>query len=367
VRVAFISRDWVTTGQFRGRITKTAGGSGYYRCVLPAAGLQEFGGIETGCFGAAAMNVSTDRIQPMSDDGIPAPGDWDVIVFQRWMLPEVVDKTRRAQQAGQIIVQDVDDHFWALHRSNRAHDQVDPEKSPDANSDHYTQELLAADLVTVSTPFLGDVIRGLGQPNVAVLQNTIDLRKWTRQPVRPKVKTIGWVGATSHRSGDLEQLGNALRFFMRDHKEIRFIHGGHSDANPKAAKLLKLPVSRIDTRPLMAIEQYPKLWKDIDVAICPLNPIPFNFAKSAIKAMEASAGGVPFIASDLDAYSAYGQGWLVKDELDWESALEGMLDFTVREAFAEAAYQRVQSEDISLRWKDWLAAYEIQASPVTVG
>ena len=53
-------------------------------------------------------------------------------------------------------------------------------------------------------------------------------------------------------------------------------------------------------RPGVPIDRYPGLWRGIDIALCPLNPIDFNRAKSALKGMESSAAGVPFIASDLD-------------------------------------------------------------------
>jgi glycosyltransferase involved in cell wall biosynthesis len=358
MRVAWISRDWGLRQRFDGSEIKTPGGSGYHRCILPAQGLSEFGGIETGCFADATVRPSGE-IVPLDDNRWIMPGDWDIVVLQRWMQPEIAEITSRARAAGQIVIQDVDDHFWALHRANAAFYVTDPSHNESWNREHYAEALRAASLVTVSTPFLAEVIKTeLGQPNVTVLSNMIDLANWHRQPVRREVKTIGWVGVTSHRSQDLEQMGSAIRYFLRDHKDVTFIHGGHHVDNPQVAKILGIPKSRTQARPMMPIEHYPRLWQGIDTALCPLNPIDFNVAKSALKGMEASAAGVPFVASPLPEYERYGQGRFATTPEQWSDNLDDLMDYGVRQDLADRAHERVQAEDVGMRWADWLVAYQ---------
>jgi glycosyltransferase involved in cell wall biosynthesis len=345
MRVAFISTDATKRGT-----TVEPGGAAYYRTVLPADGLREFGGIDAHWF-PEARSLPNGEIAGRHDQWGKTFDGFDVVVLQRWMHQDIPRKIMDARATGQIIVQDIDDHMWAIHSANKAAKQVT--SRTDINLDHYTRSIRAASHITVSTPFLAKVITDLGQPNVTVIRNAIDLRNWQRQEVSDQVKHIGWVGSTDHRSNDLEQLGKSLKYFIRKHPDIRFIHGGHRTGTTPAAKLLNIPNGTATVRGGTTIRDYPQLWQGIDIALCPLNPIDFNRSKSAIKAMEASAAGVPFIATDLDAYREYGCGMLVSAETEWTQALERLTDRTERQTQADRAHERVQQEDIARRWTDW--------------
>ena len=349
LKIAFVSADFGQERRFDGSFVKTPGGSCHQRCVMPAQALTEFGGIETGVFNDAVAKP-TGEIVPLDDQKLTVSGDWDVIVLQRWNRPGLAQAVTRARDAGQTVVFDIDDHYWAIHRSSDAH-------SGGWDSPEHAEALRAANLVTVSTPFLAEVVKGHGCTNVQVIRNMIDLRQWTRQPVRPKVETIGWVGVTNLRSGDLEVMGQSIRHFMRDHQEIRFIHGGHSPQNAPIHKILGIPKTRTAMRPMCPIQHYPKLWKGIDIALCPLSDVDFNRAKSALKPMQASAAGVPFIASPLPEYEAYGQGMRASTPDEWSGALDSMLEQWVRQQVADEAHDRVQAEDVSVRWGEWSEAY----------
>jgi glycosyltransferase involved in cell wall biosynthesis len=354
MKIAFISSDFaMAPGETSPRLP---GGACYYRCVLPAKSMAEFGDITAGVF-CNAVQKGSGEIVPMYDSQFAAEEGWDIIVMQRWMWSEMTEITHNAQAYGQTIVQDIDDHMWDIHYSNSARAATDPTKSARWNADNYASVVKAADIVTVSTPFLQQYVQEtIGHDRVSLLPNMIDMRQWKRQAIRDTVRTIGWVGSTKHRSNDLEQIAQAVRHFMRAHPDIRFVHGGHHSQSPRAAKQLGVPATRTDTRPLLPIDQYPQLWQGIDIALCPLNVIDFNRAKSAIKAMEASASGVPFIATELDAYTQYGQGLLARTG-EWRDALEDMLSVDLRTEIADDAHRRVEREDVSLRWADWVKVY----------
>jgi glycosyltransferase involved in cell wall biosynthesis len=357
MRVAYITTDWGLLNRY-GKPTKTPGGAGYYRCVLPAEALNEHTtDITARCFADAHSTINGELV-PITDDGTWDTTGYDIIVLQRWMRAEVAQATRAAQAAGQVVVQDIDDHYWAVHHTNRAARETDPTRNPVWNREHYRNAILAADHVTVSTPFLAELIRQWAHPHVTVLPNMIDLRHWTPQPVQDTVATIGWVGATDYRSGDLEQVGTALRHHLRTHPDLAFVHGGHRTGAPPAARMLGVPgTTTVHRRPRQPIHRYPQLWAGIDVALCPLNPVDFNRAKSPIKAMEASAAGVPYIATDLDPYHDYGCGILVTTPTAWATALEQIMDTNTRQHLQRTAQHRVQREDVSVRWKDWDTLY----------
>jgi len=350
VRVAFIAREWEYDAQ--GQVVQP-GPATYYRCLLPAASLREYGGHDAWVFNR--WGTSHGEIVPCDRDGTHYHG-WDVVVLHHsWVEREMVDAIEIARDLGQIVILDADDHALAVHWSSRAATHPD-------YADNYNQAFLAASHVTVSTPFLAEVVRGLGQSNVTVLRNMIDLRLWDRQPVRDRVRLVGWVGLTTRlRPQDLGQLGTGLRRFLRAHPAIRFLHAGDAPDMPRAAKLIGVPASLSVERPCVRLEGYPALWRDIDIALCPLNPnSDYNRAKSALKCLESSAAGVPFVASDLDEYRAYSAGWgrLASTPREWQDALEALLDREARQDLADRAHERVLKEDCSVRYREWSDLYE---------
>jgi glycosyltransferase involved in cell wall biosynthesis len=361
VKVAFITPDYVDKQP--GRRPSRIGGAGYYRCQLPADMLNKHSDIHAEVFAGAWSDPKTGQLYPALfqdphnlDRLICDDTGWDVIVLQRWMAEK--DRTRilRARAYGQTVVNDCDDHFWALHKHNLAHKST----RADWNPELYKANLAASDHITVSTPHLAEYLTNLGIP-VTVLPNMIDLTQWNRQPVRDKVETVGWCGHTGFRSGDLETVGNAMRYFLRDHPAITFVHGGYDPSSKPASELLNLPKHRCATRPACPIEQWPNIWQGLDMAILPLNAVDFNRAKSDIKAKEASASGVPFIATHFGPYVDYGQGLTVGDKhddpLSWRDALEMTLDHNIRQSLADDAFERVQSDAAILRWTDWANLY----------
>lgn len=359
MKVAYITPDW--RDKQPGRRPAGIGGAGYYRCQLPADMLNRHNGgdIECQVFAGCLSMHDTGELKPIISPQPHYRGwnidntGWDIIVLQRWMAEEDADRIRRARACGQIVIQDVDDHFWGVHRHNRAHGDV---RRDDWNAEYYKNNLAASDHITVSTQFLADYLEPLGVP-ITVLPNMIDLTQWQRQPVRDTVQTVGWCGHTGYRSGDLETLGNAIRHYLRDHPDITFIHGGHDPTSRHIADLLNIPKHRITTRPSCSIDKWPRIWQGIDVAILPLNTVEFNLAKSPIKAMEASAAGVPFIATEYGPYVGYRQGILVQGQDEWAAALRRMHHHETRRLLADQAWDHVQQHDAAKRWTDWADLY----------
>lgn len=389
MKIAFISVDWS-----RSPIAATGlpapGGAGYYRCALPCAGINEFGGgaFEAGHFPNFVLDRKTGEIVPIDWANERHPG-WDVIVFQRWMHEAGPAVIRYAQAAGQTIVNDCDDWYWGLATTNAAFISSHPRpmsltmgKNRSAvraerktslgrsdrqklglnlqevteNRSNYKAILAASDMITTSTPYLASRLRHLGVP-VVVVRNTIDLRLWERGPVSDTDKPmVGWVGATPWRSGDLETLRGVLPDFMR-RNGLKFQHSGHAFFAEQASVQLGLPPGITCVVNMDTIDQYPGILKGIEVGLVPLKDTPFNRAKSAIKGMEYSAAGIPYIAQALDAYEEYGAGLLAERSRDWQRALQRVLDPSERKVLADSQYERVKAEDVSLRWQDWTDAY----------
>lgn len=355
MKVGYVTADWSdvedpATGH------PTLGGSGWYRCGLPAQYLKA-NGIDTVI--VELISLSKDGIWLHDWDG-NVHDDCDVIVFQRWMHESAPSVLRKARLAGQIIINDVDDWYWGLDTRNDAYLASDPKKHPECNRDHYWAALKESDLITVSTPFLADKLREM-PGEVSVIRNAIDLNRWTPNPFREGKPTFGWVGSTRHRSGDLETLVGILGPFCKKH-DVKFIHGGHWVNSPTAGTLAKVPEELQLTHPVVSILDYPKLFSLMDVGIVPLNPIDFNMAKSFVKGLDYSAGGVPFIAQRTPEYellqTKYDLGITAKKPRDWIKSLELMMDENYRRAQYDRTIENIKLVDMSLKWDDWREAYE---------
>jgi hypothetical protein len=117
VKIGFLTADWTEAFPEENDGRSMLGGSGWYRCGLPAKELA-LHGFET---------VVTDQVCPsdrglilMDQDGV-VHDDVDVIVMQRLMHESAYNLVRVAQDGGQLVVNDVDDWYWGLHPSNAAY------------------------------------------------------------------------------------------------------------------------------------------------------------------------------------------------------------------------------------------------------
>lgn len=374
MKVAFITREgWSdpTTGIWH------PGGTSHLRAVLPAKGLGKYGGIETIVAEAFAQDYKTGEVYPVQDphgEQRISKG-YDVIVFIRWMNgpgsqkqgrggkplrwpagDDIATVTQKAQACGQLVVQDVDDWIWGIPTTNAGFYTTHPKVNKDENRDHYKKGLAKADLITVSTPYLAKRLEKLGP--VVVLPNMIDLDAYTPEPVRAKAQWVGWTGSTGYRGGDLEVLRGVLAPWLKT-RGLGFIHGGAYPGTPAVHQALRLyEETEVDIRPSCPPAEYPKLFRGIDIFVAPLSDRPFNQAKSPCKVMEASAAGVPYIASAVGPYNEYdGGGAVARKPKDWIHHLDRLLDYWERASQVEAQTHRVKAHDLKWRWQEWRDAY----------
>lgn len=352
MKVAFIAAGW---GGIPGQPYEVPNGVLYYRCALPAHALNRFApDVHAEVFRGVSSVVATGELRPIlttDESDQPLQWDttgWDLLVLKGWMDERMAESIRKARSCGQVVVSDIDDHFWALPGKNPAWSDMDSSWNPD----HYRAVLSASSHITVTTDFLAEFLGDLGTP-VSVIPNMVDLDEWTRQPVR-ELETIGWCGHLGWRSNDLETVRSAVRYFLRDHPDVRFVHGGHDPAAGHIAETLNIPKSRVDVRSACPIKKWPKIWHGIDLTICPLNTIDFNRAKSDIKRLEAAAAGVSAVCTRWDPYLAWEDCTpLVNTPAEWRGAMEHCISRVVREAAVERGYDHVDRRNIAERWRDW--------------
>ncbi len=373
MKIGLASRDWSSTAlDVDGR--RTWGGAGWYRLGLPGKYLRRDGldVVEGSLTWSNDLKVFGVREWPTYGQAEDDPGlihwDVDLIVLQRWMFASVAIETATARRSGQVVVQDVDDHFWALDPANAAYRTTDPETNPIENRALYLEGLKAADLVTVSTPYLADELRRLGvaRDRLVVIPNHVEVEAFARvakyRAERPS-PVLGWVGATSHRSGDLETLRGVLGPFLERY-DLRAFHGGSQDHAGTFADMAGVAARRVGVAPMQPIDRYPDLFGHLDVGLVPLRDVVFNRAKSWVKGLEYAAAGLPFVAQDLPEYArlatGHGIGLLAHRPRDWIRWLERLQDPAFRAEEAERNLLAVARLDIGLGvalWRDvWLGA-----------
>jgi hypothetical protein len=318
-------------------------GCAWYRVILP---LQELGrhGHDVTLAGAdqsAGPGVTVSQVTGQ-----------DIVVAQRWDSHAGMGGWRR-MAAHSKLVYEVDDDVQAVEPVNwAAYTRYSRADAQDAVA-HSAQ---VANLVTVTTEPLAEVMRE-HNPHVAVLPNFIP--GWVcdlpREP-RPRPR-CGWMGGASH-GRDIGVIAAPLRRFLN-----RFPgwdgHLGGVDYRPtvRHPRVTFSPWSHVVADPEAYYQSV-----DLDIGLAPLVLTKFARSKSAIKALEYAARGIPVIATDSEPYRDFilhgVTGFLVKRDHEWLKYMSELAsDTELRESMGAKAREHARAHTIEQGWKLWESAY----------
>jgi hypothetical protein len=346
--IGYLTTDWAWGTQ-----PLQPNGCAWYRCVLPGTELEKRGWV---C-GVGIPGYNEKDGFGMITGRNKAIHGWDIVVMKLVMHRDVLDNMDRAIAIGQKVVVDVDDFFDGLAPTNRAYSTTDPNNSPDNNREIYAEIIKKSFAVICSTQFLFDYYSKIHK-NVFLVRNAIDINRYLRahNPKRDYQRTtIGWVGATPWRSGDLEELSSFLNDYLKKNN-LRFHHSGHTKDAPTAAFQLGIDDKLVTTTELAPIANYPSMFKNIDIGIVPLRDIPFNKAKSYIKGLEYAAAGVPFVASPSPEYEFLfeaGIGRIAHTPDEWMYHFDELLNKKMRKEEAQINYEILQDFSIEKAGDNW--------------
>jgi len=273
--------------------------------------------------------------------------DYRIIVGQRVGKPEALPIWRRLKAKHRLVYETDDDVFTIDPTNAQAYLAHSPEIV-----DAVEFAAAAADLVTVSTEPLAQVMRRYND-NVVVLPNHIEAALLDVQRPRRERVTIGWGGGDSHLV-DFAAVADQLRRFLHRNPQVDFHNIGTSYLRP-----FKLPGRHTGWSADMW-DYYRSI--DFDIGIAPLADTVFNRSKSAIRAIEYGALGIPVVASNVEAYREIivdgVTGYLITHEHQWASRLRELVnDEAMRVEMGAKARQHVSAWAIEKGWRAWETAY----------
>jgi hypothetical protein len=135
-----------------------------------------------------------------------------------------------------------------------------------------------------------------------------------------------------------------------------------------AAEALNIDPDKITGYTGARPEYYGNLFMPMDIGIVPLQPSPFNEAKSNLKGLEYALSGVPFVASNTQEYrdlADAGAGRVAKNNKEWLKNLKQLLDPEVREFEREKNYKTVAEKynifTVKYKWSEAIELIDIKA------
>lgn len=324
-------------------------GCGHVRVIQPLRELARHGHEVTFCETSEAETIEYLR------DG----SRWDVILGQRFAAYEGMRTWRRSRTPRNRLVYEVDDNMFNIDKINwAAHEQFN---DPEIQDGIRTYSMMA-DLVTVTTETLAQVQRGIGIKNIAVLPNCVPEYVLDMPKVisgrRPRV---GWIGGASHGLDIHEAVPGVRRFLAKNPGWDLYLGG--TDYRPSFNAANWDQMLHADWRQINKDEHGYYELIDFEIGIAPVQDTVFSRSKSALKALEYNARGIPVIASDVQPYREYvvhgENGFLVKAPHEWMRYVKLLADSpdlrAEMGARGKAAASKLTYEG---NWKLWEQAYE---------
>ena len=313
-------------------------GCGYYRIELPLREYARQGGV------ASWSDVMPDQEREEAD----------VIIGQRVCLPGATNLWQYLCAKGRAtMVLELDDDLWSIDPSNRgAYLTYRPELL-----DNLRRNITVADVVTVTTEPLADVVRPYNS-NVVIVPNRIPT--WLLEHERPVREdlTIGWAGSATHGMDWEDTAPQVARFLTRNTDVRAHVIGAVFKS------MRGWPFERVRSTGWSAsVEEYYRLL-DFDVALAPLRAHAFNRSKSAVKALEYSALGIPVVASAVGPYETFVQhgvtGLLVRRDHEWAAHLRALaVDDDARREMGRRARDMAAEHTVEGNLDSWLSPWGV--------
>lgn len=333
----------------------------YFRADIPARGLRLHGWRADVEPLVICEREGTDgRFLPW--DGIGPPGDDRPAVmvlrttndfsmaFDALGNGTLLDDVRRAQDAGQRVVLDIDDDLWNIPDWSEAHKGTTG-RNPAIELAMLDKLVGTVDAVSVSTPRIAQVVQGRSaDARVELLRNGIDLTDFCpHEPLGGRALRVGWMGGAKFHGPHLRTIIPALDVLPAN--GVEFIHMGWvAESAPESEDLWDeirsaAPGVVIGWTDWLDYSKLRQALAHIDIGLIPRVRSEFNEGQSTSSGMAYAAAGIPFLVAPSEEYrrfALWGAG-TVCDTIDqWRAGLEMLITNTrYREARIAEGYRAV--------------------------
>lgn len=284
----------------------------------------------------------------------------DTVVSHLLHEPNASEVWQILSTAGQHrLVLDIDDNVWAWPEGTEHRKYWTPE-----NLARLEYNLELSHLVTTPSSVLADTLifeHGIDAHKIHILPNYMPA--WTLDiPVsRPDTFTLGYQGAPQGvHQHDLDIIQTELFHFLNKCPDARILFFGQPRVPDGGGSF----VDRIDAIPWTpVVPDYYRSLHRMSIGMAPLTASPFTNCKSAVRAAEFHALGIPAVYSSVPPYRGWVEhretGYLVTDVRDWRNKLiklyrnPGLVTAMSRKAREQAREWTIEGNV----WK-WEKAYQ---------
>ena len=278
----------------------------------------------------------------------------DVVVIQRPVARHSAEVLiPQCQAHGVAVVVELDDDFTAISGRNMAFHNTHQRRSADYNVQWLKKAAAVADLVTCTTPAVG---QRYARDHHVVIPNYIS-GLWRDIPHAGDGHTVGWAGSMSVHPDDLFELGPRL-----DATLARAGGVFHAIGDEMVCRALKIDPSRRRltdwvSDPDYLRKGYPEALAKLDIGLVPLVESAFNRAKSALKMMEyAALGVVPIVSPTPDntrIRTDYGIGLLADTPRAWCAHIRRLLTSESERRELSAAGRAAVYDHLTIEGNAW--------------
>jgi GT2 family glycosyltransferase/glycosyltransferase involved in cell wall biosynthesis len=241
----------------------------------------------------------------------------DIVATQRYAVPDLAAADAligHCRDHGMTLLYDLDDDLRHIPRDHPDAEVLRP------RSRIVSRMIRGASAVWVSTEALAETMAEL-RDDIRVVANGLDERLWAALPRPPPPRQgpvrILFMGTATH-DGDFAIVESALgriKDVFGEHVAVDLLGVSSRGGLPDWVNRIGMPVHANASYPGFVNWITQQHW---DIGIAPLADTGFNRCKSALKALDYGAIGLPVLASDRDVYRgslADGPGgWLLPDD-----------------------------------------------------
>jgi hypothetical protein len=280
----------------------------------------------------------------------------DVAIVNNPHVSAKVLESLAALSASQVpVIVDLDNNFEQMPVAHPSYDTAGLGTLPRYKA--FNTAMVLADMITVNSEALASSLSSKDY-NVRTIPDgwISENHFWHDSNGQRNTINLGWISKTGQLE-DLALIRRVVTRIIREFSNTQILVIGDS----QAYRLFEsLPENRRNYLPLLSSLEYPYQLGQVDVLLVPLRNDPYHQSISDKMLVEASAKGIPWIASPNLAFIKWQAGGLIANtQEEWYVYLRQMvMNADIRQNFAQAGRIAAKSREASRVGEHWLQAIQ---------